>query len=253
MNNWTRAWLAIHTMFLSLQAIESHYNDRTGGVSVPKITLFAAPGSCARVTMTALEHIGLPFEYRLIRMMTGEHKSPDYLAINPKGKVPALEVDNEVLTENVAILTYLSRRYPEAGLLPTADDEMTATRQLADLCYCSATLHPIVTRIKRPNFFAETEDARQQVRKLAIEAMRPNFDLIENRLSAGSWWYGEQWSVVDAYIYWVWFRSTDAQFPRDEYANLNDFAERMGEQNAIKKMLARESAAERQLREEGLI
>ena len=83
--------------------------------------------------------------------------------------------------------------------------------------------------------------------------MRPNFDLIENRLSAGSWWYGEQWSVVDAYIYWVWFRSTDAQFPRDEYANLNDFAERMGEQNAIKKMLARESAAERQLREEGLI
>jgi len=203
--------------------------------------------------MVALEKIGVPFEYRLVRPMVKETKTPEYLAINPKGKVPVLLIDDEIRTENVAILSFLSRRYPEAGLLPGATNDISAMHQLADLCYCSATLHPIVTRIRNPHFFVETEVARQQVRKYAIEAMWPNFDLIEKRIAGGKWWYGEQWSVIDAYIYWVWFRSSDAKFSRDDYPAISDFAERMSELDAVKKMLAREHAAEKQLRDEGLI
>ena len=68
-------------------------------------TLFMAPYTCARVTAIALEEAGVEFDAHLIRFMRGEHKSPEFKARNPKGKVPALEIDDEVLTENVAILT----------------------------------------------------------------------------------------------------------------------------------------------------
>lgn len=217
-------------------------------------TLYAAPGSCARVTMVGLEHIGVPFEYRLIRPMVKQQRTPEFLAINPKGKVPVLVIDGEVLTENVAILSYLAKRFPESQLLPRVTEDMAAMRQVADLCFCSATLHPIVTRIRNPHFFADSEDAKMQVRQRAIEAMRPNFELIRERLRIGSWWYGEAWSVMDAYLFWVWFRATvGTGFPVDEYPEIAEFARRMEGREAVRKMLHREAEAEQRLRKEGLI
>lgn len=218
-----------------------------------EMALYAAPGSCARVTMVALEHLGLPFDYRLVRPMLQETRSPEYLKINPKGKVPVLMIDGEALTENVAILCYLNSRYPDAGLLPCSADTLSGMRQVADLCYCSATLHPIVTRIRNPHFFADSADAREQVRQRAIESMRPNFELIEERVRGGRWWYGDEWSAVDAYLYWVWFRSVGAGFPGEEFPAFADFAHRMENRQAVQRMLSREAAAELQLRSEGLI
>ena len=63
--------------------------------------------------------------------MRGEHKSPEFMALNPKAKVPVLVVDGEPLTENVAIITYLSQRYPEARLMPQPKDELERLRQLS--------------------------------------------------------------------------------------------------------------------------
>jgi glutathione S-transferase len=82
------------------------------------ITLYFAPNTCARVPMTALEEIGIPFKTELVAFMRGDHRSPGYLALNPKGKVPALTVDGRVLTENVAILVWLATTFPDATLLP---------------------------------------------------------------------------------------------------------------------------------------
>jgi len=73
-------------------------------------TLWMAPYTCARVTAIALEEAGVEFDTRLVRFMRGEHKSPEFRARNPTGKVPALEIDGDVPTENVAILTYLAER-----------------------------------------------------------------------------------------------------------------------------------------------
>ena len=83
--------------------------------------------------------------------MRGEHKAPEFKSRNPKGKVPALEIDGTVLTENVAILWYLHQRHPEARLLPATSTPLEDARNLADLCFCSATLHPLVTRIRMPS------------------------------------------------------------------------------------------------------
>ena len=86
-----------------------------------EITLYTFPVTCAKVPLILLEEIGAPFETRLVRLAKGEHKSPDFKRLNPKGKVPAIVVDGEALTENVAIATYLNALFPDAMLLPKVD------------------------------------------------------------------------------------------------------------------------------------
>ena len=123
---------------------------------------------------------------------------------------------------------------------------------IADLCFCSATLHPIVTRIRIPTFFADGGECQKSVYGKAVEAMRPNIALVEERVKAGAWWYGAEWSVLDAYFFWVWFRITGAGFPARDYPACAEHACRMEARPATQRALAREAALERQLASEGL-
>ncbi|HEY5411423.1 MAG TPA: glutathione S-transferase family protein [Caulobacteraceae bacterium] len=176
------------------------------------ISLHMAPGTCARVPAIALFEAGAAFEPRLVRFLAGEHRSAAYLTINPLGKVPALFIDGAVITENVAIVSHLAHRFPEAGLMPVTTDALQEARQIADLCYCAATLHPIVTRIRIPTMFAETPEAQASVYRRATETMLQSLAVAERRLQDGAWWYGERWSLMDAYLNWVWFRIAGAGF-----------------------------------------
>ncbi|MBL8551774.1 MAG: glutathione S-transferase family protein [Hyphomonadaceae bacterium] len=212
--------------------------------------LYAAPGTCARVPMIALEEAEQDFEVRVVRFMKGEHRSPAYLALNPKGKVPLLVADGEPLSENVAILLYLGDRFP--GLLPRTQNERERLRIVEDLCFHSATLHPIVTRIRMSGFFVDGAEAQKSLHAKAVEAMRPNTALVEARLKGGRWWYGETWSCLDAYFFWVWFRVTGAGFPAQHYPACADHARRMAQRPAVQRALAREAEMERQLESEGL-
>lgn len=129
---------------------------------MPETKLYMAPGTCARVSAICLEEADIEFESVVVQFLKGEHKSPEFKKLNPKSKVPTLVIDGEPLHENVAIISYLNERFPEAALLPTATNALERSRQLADLCFCSATLHPLVARIRVPEFFAAEESARQK-------------------------------------------------------------------------------------------
>jgi len=214
--------------------------------------LYMAPGTCARVSMILLEEAGIAFEPQLIRFMKGEHKSPAYKKINPLGKVPSLVINDEALTENVAIISYLNDKFPEAKLLPDATDALTKARQLADLNFCAATLHPIVTRIRMPHFFA-SEDAAKNVWKKGCEAMDEFFTLINDRLNDGPWWYGESWSAIDAYLYWIFWRVEGANYPVTGFVNFLDHKNRMEQRPSVQKALALEDEAMNQLKAEGLV
>ena len=185
-----------------------------------EMTLYFAPDSCARVPLIALEEIGRHYRLEVVAFMKGQHRSPEYLALNPKGKVPTLVVDGEALTENVAILTWLSVRFPDAHLLPEVEHTLAKAHQIEDLAYCASGLHPLVTRLRIPQFFCDTPEGAARVFAMAEAAMRPNFALIDERFASNRWWYGEQWSIVDAYVNWVWFRVTGTQFDGSAYVNL---------------------------------
>jgi glutathione S-transferase len=203
-----------------------------------KMTLFFAPDSCARVPLIALEEIGGPYSLELVAFMKGQHKSPEYLALNPKAKVPTLVVDGEPLTENVAILAWLAERFPQAGLLPECHDGFARARLIADLAYCASGLHPIVTRLRIPHYFCDTAEGSRRVFEMAEVAMRPNFALIDRRLADNRWWYGDRWSIVDAYLNWVWFRVTGTQFDGSTYSNMHRHDAQMKDRPAVQRTLA---------------
>lgn len=215
------------------------------------ILLYIAPGSCSRVALICLIETGAAFETTVVRFMKGEHKSPAYKRVNPKGKVPALVVDGATLTENVAIISFLHALHPSAALLPPAATTIDAARQLADLCFCSATLHPIVTRIRLPQMFA-TIEATRSVWEKSCGAMREYFQLIEDRLADGPWWYGDAWSAMDPYLNWVFWRVEGADFPVADYPRFADHAKRMALRASFKRAMEIEAEATATLEAEGL-
>ena len=214
------------------------------------IVLHMAPFTCARVTAIALEEAGQTFDTRPVRFVRGEHKSPEYRKLNPLGKVPALAIDRVVLTETVAILTYLNERFPHARLMPETNNAAGRAAQLADLCFCSSTLHPIVTRIRLPAFFAGPDYA-QVVKQAAERSMDEYFQVVEDHLAAGPWWYGARWSAMDGYLYWVFWRVEGAGYDVTRFPRFLAHARAVEERPAVQRALAREDAEQAQLEVEG--
>lgn len=166
--------------------------------------------------------------------------------------MPALVIDGQVLTENLAIINLLNASYPHAGILPTVDSELERARQLADLNFCSSTLHPLVTRIRIPHFFAKAEAARS-VWALGCEGLKDYCQLIDERLRYNEWWYGEQWSAMDAYLFWVLGRVEDAGFAVEDYPSYLALCRRMQQRPAVKRALAREQRDLDLLQSEGML
>ncbi len=215
------------------------------------IVLYAAPGSCSKVPMILLEEIGESYRLELVRFMRGVQKSPAYLALNPKGKVPLLIGEGTAITENPIIISYLNDTFPEAGLLPEGD-AMTRYQQLSDLCFCSSTLHPIVTRIRMPQFFAGAE-AMQAVWEKGCESMDEYFHMINKRLQEKQWWYGDEWSAMDAYLYWVFWRVAGANYDTDRFSAFTRHFEAMEQRPSVQKVIAKEAEMQATLKAEGLL
>ncbi|MBO9465822.1 glutathione S-transferase family protein [Tropicibacter sp. R15_0] len=213
-------------------------------------TLFAAPGSCSRVPLITLEEAGADYRLELVRFMQGAHKQPDYLALNPKGKVPCLVTEAGPITENVAIALFLASQFD--GLLPKTSTARAAALVTADLAFCSATLHPIVSRMRVPMFMVEGPEAIGSVKAKAMEAMHPMAAVVETALDGKDWWFGDTWSILDAYIYWVFFRINGGGFPTDQYPNWAAHAKRMDARPAVRRALAKEADMQAALEAEGL-
>src|SRR5262249_35684728 len=105
------------------------------------LTLYFAPGSSSMAAHIALHEVGAPFEGRPMSFKQNDMQSPDFLKINPDGKVPTLLIDGRVLTEVAGILFYLAKRFPEAKLLPQGDIEAEA-QAVSWMSFIASTLHP---------------------------------------------------------------------------------------------------------------
>lgn len=217
-----------------------------------ELKLFFSPGACSRVALIALEEIGQPLETHVVAFMAGEHRKADYLALNPSGKVPLLIADGRALAQNVAILTFLARSFPEAQLLPFTGDPYEDSTVLGWLARCASDLHPLVTRIRIPAFFCDLPEGPPRVRAMAEASMAAQLAPIEALLADRPWLLGDRWSLVDAYFHWVWFRITGAGFDTGPYPNIVDFNRRVEERPAVRRAVAREEAATAELETRGL-
>ena len=184
------------------------------------LVLYGTAGGCSRVTMTALEETGASYSYEIVRFMKQENSSPAYLAKNPLGKIPCLLIDGRPLRENVAILLWLNEAFPSAKLLPPASGPIEKAEQTADLCFCAATLHPILTRLSVPLMFGPPE-AAPSIQASAETMMHRYFAVAEDRLTNQKYWYGDDWSVMDTYLGWVFHRVVDESIDVSNYPHFS--------------------------------
>ncbi len=168
------------------------------------LELYFAPGACSFVPHVALEAVraatGQAFEPRMVKLHKGEHKTPEYLAINPNGQVPVLVVDGKPLNQIVAICDFLDRSFPKAGLLPA--DSGARAQALSLLAWMNNTVHPTFSRAFRAAEYVETESAQAEIRKIAQARYRKLLERIQ-ALVAGTkgYWFGERITPHDAYAY----------------------------------------------------
>lgn len=126
------------------------------------LVFYHSPGACSMVVHAALLQTKVPFEPRVCDVRAGQQHEPWYRAINPRGRVPALLVDGEVLTEVIAILLYLDSRFPDVRLLPAAG--VPRAQAIAWLSWFASTVHPLFRAYLRPEWLADG-DAEQATLK----------------------------------------------------------------------------------------
>lgn len=164
------------------------------------LKLFYSPGSCATASHIALEEAGADYELEVVKLGEQQQRTPEYLALNPKGRVPALATDRGVLTENPAILAYVAQTWPKAGLMPLKDPFAFAEIQAFNMFLC-ATLHPTFAHKFRPGRYADDAQSQAAMQAKAPSVLDEQFGLIEDRLSDGREWVNGDYSTSDPYLY----------------------------------------------------
>ena len=169
------------------------------------LTFFGAKGSCSLATHIALEEAGADYEFRKIDTGAGEQHKPDYLKINPKGRVPALVTDHGVLTENVALLQFVAQSYPKANLAPA--DAFGLARMNAFNSYLASTVHVNHAHKVRGSRWSDDAAVVENLKLKVPQTMTDCAALIETEYLAGPWVMGQHYTVADGYLYTVenWF------------------------------------------------
>jgi glutathione S-transferase len=133
--------------------------------------LYFGPGACSFVPHTLLEATGAPFEPVLVKLHKQENLGPEFRAINPRGQVPVLVDGGEVITQIVAIVTWLDAKFPASNFLPR--EALARTRVLETLAWMNNTAHPLFTHVFMPYKFADTEEAKAEIKRFATAQFQP--------------------------------------------------------------------------------
>jgi len=168
------------------------------------IDLHFAPGACSFVPHAALEAVkaatGQDFTPKLVKLHKGEHRTPEYLAMNPNGQVPVLVVDGRPLTQIVAICDWLDRTFPKAGLLPA--EPWARAQALSQLAWMNNTAHPTFTHFYFPERYAETEAAHAEVKRKAAAQVRVHLERVQQWVKgAAPFWFGARPGFHDFYAF----------------------------------------------------
>ena len=203
------------------------------------LKLFYGVGSCARASHIALEEAGAPFEPIRISLKDGDQRKPEYLKLNPKGRVPTLVTDRGVLTENPAILAYVGQSFPSANLIPH-DDPFAFAQIQSFNSYLCATVHPAHAHKMRGARWTDDAAAQAALKAYVPTSVGACFDLIEREMFKGPWVMGEQFTICDPYLFTIaqWLESDNidpARFPK-----VLDHRNRMEKRPAVARVIARE-------------
>lgn len=176
-----------------------------------KVTFYHNPMSRGRIVHWMLEEIGAPYDTRVLSFEKGEHKTAEFLAVNPMGKIPAIVHRGVVVTEAAAICAYLADAFPDAGLAPSPEDPRRGT-YYRWLFFGAGCVEPALI----DKMFARPPVARPTA--LGYGSYEATLDALEKAVAPG-WILGEQFSAADVYVGSAidWGLATKALEPRPAF------------------------------------
>lgn len=198
--------------------------------------LYFCPGACSFAAHIALQEAGVACDYERVDLKSKKTAGGgDFNAINPKGYVPTLQIDQGVLTENVAVLQYIADLNPQSGLAP-ARDSFERYRLQEWLAYVNSEVH----KSYKPYFDPQANDSEKA---RAAQKLVQRLDYVEAQLGDKPYLLGQRFTVADAYLYtvlgWLSVASLDiARWPR-----LQAYQQRIAGRPAVKAAHAAENAA----------
>ena len=203
------------------------------------LRLYYTPHTCALASHIALEQAGAGYEAIKVDFATNEQRKPEYLKLNPKGRVPALVTDRGVLTETPAILVYIAQSFPKSSLAPLADPFALAQVQAFNSYLCS-TVHVAHAHRMRGPRWSDDPAIIEGMKRGAPKSVAAAFGLIENGMLKGPWVMGETYSICDPYLFtlaqWLEADGVDTgKLPR-----IMDHRKRMAALPAVRKAIADE-------------
>ena len=203
------------------------------------LKLYYTPGTCALATHIALAEAGADYSTERIDFKTNQQQSPEYLAINPKGRVPALVTDRGILTENPAMLAYIAQSFPKAKLAPL-DDPFAFAQVQSINSYLSSTVHVAHSHKGRGYRWATEESSFADMKKTITKSMGAVFALLERSMLQGPWMMGETYTTCDPYLFTLtgWLEGDGVDI--STLPKVADHFKRMKDRPAVQKALAEE-------------
>jgi glutathione S-transferase len=201
--------------------------------------LYYAPGACSLASHIGLEESGAKFEGHAVSFAKGEQKTPEYLKINPRGRVPALVVNEGALVENTAILDYVASKYAPQ-LMPK--DPVQRARAISLMAWFSNNVHPAFTHIGRPERFADDASVFDKLKEKGRSNFWVALQEIDGIIGGKPWIMGDAFTVVDGYalVFYAWGKRIE--LPMADLKNYTAWKDRMMARPAVKRVLERENS-----------
>ena len=205
------------------------------------IVLYYAPIACSLVPYVTLTEANAKFEARPVNLRKGQQNTADYLRLNPKHKVPVLVVDGKILTENVAIQTWIVRTFPQAKLLPS--DPWQELQAISLMSWCASGIHPFLARINAPSKVCEVAGGESSVRQLAAETLYEAFKIADGMLTGREFFF-DHFTAADAHFFWCLRRAKQFELDLARFTSCNAHYDRLQKRPSVQKALAYEQTVQ---------
>src|SRR4051794_39032609 len=200
------------------------------------LKLYYAPGTCALASHITLAESGADYTTERLDFKINQQNSPEYLAINPKARVPSLVTDRGVLTETPAMLAFIAQSFPKAKLAPF-DDAYTFAQVQSFNSYLCSTVHTNHAHKMRGARWATEESSFADMKAMVPKTMGACFALIEQKMFKGPWVMGDQFTICDPYLYTLstWLEGDSVDI--NATPKIADHFKRMSDRPAVRKVM----------------
>ena len=205
------------------------------------LKLYFAPGACSFVPHCMLQRAGAEYEPIMVKLHKGEQHEADYQAINPRGQVPVLVDDGQVVTQILAIVLHLDQKFPDAQFLPTSP--LARVKAIETLAWMNNTVHPTFTHIFMPQKFSDQADVQASLKAFNTQTYKGLLSELESFVSAkapSAWLSGDQLGPLDAYALTLTRWGSIAGINPSTYALLWAHVQRVAADQTVSVVIERE-------------